>query len=91
MYVYILRCSDDTYYTGVTNDVKRRLKEHQAAIDPNSYTARRLPVELMVILHFTSPTEAILAEKQIKDWNRKKKEALIRGEWHLLSGLAKKN
>lgn len=91
LFVYILLCADGTYYTGVTNDVPKRLKEHEEALNPNSYTARRLPVKLVYFEKFKGPYTAILAEKQLKKWSKKKKEALINGELELLPALAKKD
>ncbi len=90
MTVYILKCSDGTYYTGVTNDIYRRLTEHQMGYDPSCYTANRLPVELMYSCEFPSPDEAIAAEKRIKKWSKKKKEALFREDWDEIKRLAKK-
>lgn len=89
-YVYILKCKDGSYYTGVTNDVYRRLEEHQNGIDPKSYTFKRRPVKLMFFAVFTSIEQAIQKEKQIKKWSRKKKEALIEGRFEDLPNLAKK-
>ena len=93
MYVYILECSDGSYYTGVTNDIERRLWEHQNPEDPKSYTATRLPVSLKYCAEYYSPKDAIAFEKQIKGWNRKKKEALFgqQENWELITKLAKKN
>lgn len=88
--VYILQCSDDTYYTGVTNNLERRLKEHQQAVNPGCYTASRLPVTLVYSESIKNPIKAIEAEKQLKNWSRKKKEALIAGRLELLPQLAKK-
>jgi putative endonuclease len=47
--VYILKCADDSYYTGVTNDIERRLKEHKNQFNQNCYTASRLPLELVLL------------------------------------------
>ena len=91
MYVYILHCSDDTYYTGVTNNLNRRLSEHESGMNEGSYTSKRLPVKLVYHKIFMSPMEAIKYEKQVKDWSRKKKEALINGKYSELQKLAKKN
>ncbi|AUC81832.1 GIY-YIG nuclease family protein [Lacinutrix sp. Bg11-31] len=76
-YVYILECSDNSYYTGMTNDIERRLVQHKTKRSRDSYTASRLPIELVWHLQCTNPTEAIKIEKQIKGWTRKKKKALI--------------
>jgi putative endonuclease len=48
-FVYILKCNDNTYYTGVTNDVQRRFLEHQNGDDVDSYTYKRRPVELVFL------------------------------------------
>lgn len=88
-YVYILQCSDGSYYTGVTNNVERRLYEHQEGIIDGCYTHDKRPVKLMFIQEFTDIVEAISREKQIKGWSRKKKEALIAGDFEKLVKLAK--
>ena len=90
MTVYILKCSDGTYYTGVTNDLIRRLTEHQMGYDPFCYTANRRSVELMYSCEFTAPNEAIAAEKRMKKWSKKKKEALFREDWDEIKRLSKK-
>ena len=82
--VYILLCSDGTYYTGVTNDIERRLKEHQSGFNPDSYTFSKRPVELQWCSDPMSPNEAIQWEKRIKRWSNKKKQALIMGDWDSL-------
>ncbi|MBO0931505.1 GIY-YIG nuclease family protein [Fibrella aquatilis] len=87
-YVYPLRCADRTYYTGVTNDPDRRLAEHLEGEDVNAYTYPRRPVELVWYDAFQSPMAAIEVEKQVKNWSRKKKEALIAGKFDLLRELA---
>jgi putative endonuclease len=88
VYLYILRCSDRTYYTGVTNNPDRRLWEHNEGVYKKSYTRRRRPVEMVFCEAFSRPYDAILAEKQVSDWSRKKKEALIRGDWTAIRALA---
>ncbi|MEK7137417.1 MAG: GIY-YIG nuclease family protein [Patescibacteria group bacterium] len=85
---YIVRCRDNAYYTGVTNDIERRMTEHNEGIDPTCYTYKRRPVELVYQCSFREVNDAINAEKQIKGWSRKKKEALIGGELHLLPVLS---
>jgi putative endonuclease len=89
-FVYILKCNDDTYYTGVTNDVERRLIEHQSGENKDAYTHSRRPVELVFSADFSNIEVAIEKEKQIKKWSKKKKEALINGEFELLPNLSKK-
>ena len=77
-YVYILTNAHRTVlYTGVTRDLVRRVYEHKHHLDKNSYTAR-YNVEFLVYYESTSEVEsAIEREKQIKGWNRKRKEKLI--------------
>ncbi|MBM3228017.1 GIY-YIG nuclease family protein [Candidatus Peribacteria bacterium] len=86
--VYIVRCSDGSYYTGITNDVERRIGEHNAGVDPKSYTFRRRPVRLVYVADFWDVNQAIAWEKIVKRWSRTKKEALIRGEYERLPELA---
>jgi putative endonuclease len=87
-FVYILLCNDNSYYTGITNDLERRLYEHDNGISPGSYTNKRRPVKLVFHERFPDPTRAIAFEKQVKGWNRVKKEALINRDWHLLPELS---
>lgn len=87
-YVYILLCSDNSYYTGVTNNLERRLYEHEHGLDPGSYTFKRRPVTLVFHEMFNDIVQAIAFEKQIKGWKRAKKEAIIKGDWHLLPELS---
>jgi putative endonuclease len=89
MYVYIVRCSDGSYYTGVTNSLERRLQEHNSSLDRRVYTFKRRPVQLVFHQYFTNPSDAIRAEKQIKGWRREKKEALIEENYQLLMKLSK--
>lgn len=81
LYVYILKCSDGTYYTGVTNNPEKRLEEHNSGENKKSYTFLRRPVQMIYCERFTDFNLAIKWEKRIKDWNRKKKEALIKENW----------
>ena len=87
-YVYILKCSDGSYYTGVTNNIDRRLAEHMEGYNPNSYTYKRRPLQLVFYESFININEAIDFEKQVKRWSRKKKEALIDRNWDKLKLLA---
>jgi putative endonuclease len=87
--VYILECADNSYYTGVTNDITRRLYEHQTGISKRAYTYYRRPVKLVWLSESLKPMEAIELEKQIKGWTRKKKEALINNRWDDLKELSK--
>ena len=89
LYVYILECSDDSYYIGVTNDVGRRYIEHSKGLHETSYTFKRRPLKLVFCKQFKSPLKAIKFEKQIKGWGRAKKEALISDDLVLLHELSK--
>ena len=89
-FVYILLCSDNSYYTGVTNNMERRLYEHENGLDTNSYTFKRKPLKLVFQEDFNDINQAIAFEKQIKGWRRAKKEAIINGDWYLLPELAKR-
>ncbi len=86
-YVYILKCSDDSFYTGSTINVEKRIIEHQDGKGAN-YTQKRLPVTLVFIEAFTSITEAFNREKQIQGWSRAKKQALIDENFDKLPELA---
>ena len=86
-WVYILRCRDGAYYTGQTDDIEKRVGEHQDGIKC-VYTRRRRPVELVFSEYFETRDEARNAEKQIKGWSRLKKEALIRRDWEELVRLS---
>lgn len=88
LYVYILKCSDETCYTGITNSPERRIEEHNSGLNKNCYTHKRLPVEMIYCEKFTDFNLAISWEKKIKDWSRKKKEALIKENWDQLKILA---
>jgi len=88
-HVYILLCSDKSYYTGITNDIERRLIEHLTGSNTSCYTYKRRPVTLVFNELFTDVNQAIAFEKQVKGWPRAKKEAIIKGDWHLLPELAK--
>lgn len=78
--IYILKCSDNTYYTGLAKDLGYRIREHQTGTNPESYTFGRRPVKLMWSIDTESYQEAFQWEHQIKGWSRAKKEALIRGD-----------
>lgn len=88
-YVYILICSDNSYYTGITNNLERREAEHNEGNSGVAYTYSRRPVRLAWWTEFSNPDMAIELEKQIKGWSRRKKEALISGDWDKLKRLSK--
>ena len=88
VWVYILRCSDGSYYVGSTRGtLEKRVAEHQSGAF-GGYTAARLPVTLVHSESFLRIEDAIAAERQIKGWSRAKKEALMSGRLDLLPGLS---
>jgi len=89
-YVYMLQCADDSFYTGVTNDVDLRVQQHQSGEDPKAYTFKRRPVVLAYVEYHTDIIQAIAREKQVKRWGRSKKQALIAGAEQDLVRLAKR-
>jgi len=76
-FVYILRCADETLYTGYTGDLKRRIKQHQSGSIPRSYTKPRRPVKLVWAGEFETKDEARAHERKLKQWNPSRKETLI--------------
>jgi len=88
LFIYIVNCKDDSYYTGVTNNVERRIVEHDSGLDKKSYTYFRRPVKLVYSQEFSDPNEAIRFEKQVKGWSRAKKEALIECNFEKLVNLS---
>jgi len=87
-FVYIVECSDRSYYTGVTSNLEKRLVEHNSGV-VKGYTSKRLPVKLVYSNLFRNIDDAIRAEKQSKGWSRAKKEALIKGDFNTLVILSK--
>jgi putative endonuclease len=90
-WLYILLCSDGSYYVGTTrcDDLETRVSQHQQGTFPG-YTAKRRPVTLVYSERFDQITDAIACERQIKGWSRVKKEALIRRDFEALPGLSKR-
>ena len=86
-YMYILECSDGSYYTGSTTNLELRLQQHQNGEGAN-HTKKRLPVTLVYYEEYARIDEAFYREKQVQGWSRKKKEALINGNPELLPQLA---
>jgi predicted GIY-YIG superfamily endonuclease len=86
-WAYMLRCADDSYYIGHTDDLERRMGMHNEGTMAG-YTARRRPLMLVWSQDFATREEALAAERRIKGWSRAKKEALIRGDWTELQRLA---
>ncbi|NQW16782.1 MAG: GIY-YIG nuclease family protein [Chloroflexi bacterium] len=87
-WVYILKCSDGSYYVGSTVNLAMRVAQHKAGLG-SPWTARRLPVEAVFSYEVHRIDDAFYLERQIKGWRRTKKEALILGRYDLLPGLAR--
>jgi predicted GIY-YIG superfamily endonuclease len=79
-YVYILKCSDDSYYVGHTDNIEKRISEHESG-SGEGYVSARLPVKVVFVEPCGSRAEALEAERQIKGWSRWKKELLIKYGW----------
>src|SRR5262245_13102786 len=88
-WMYILKCADDSYYVGSTKNLDLRVAQHQSG-KGSGYTSGRLPVELVYREEYERVTDAYAREKQIQNWGRAKREALINGDAELLPTLAKK-
>ncbi len=86
-YMYILLCANNCYYTGSTKNLEKRLAEHENGEGAN-FTKKHLPVKLVYLETFYRIDQAFYREKQIQGWSRKKKEALINGEYTKLSEYA---
>jgi putative endonuclease len=89
-YAYLLRCADDSYYAGSTYHLERRVAEHNSDDLGATYTRRRRPVVLVWSAYFDTIAEAYAWEKRVQGWGRAKREALIRGDWDALPGLARR-
>jgi putative endonuclease len=87
--MYILKCSDDSFYVGSTWDLERRLRQHNAGIG-GKYTSEHLPVVLMYYEWDDRIDHAYYRERQIHNWFHNKKAALISGDFGSLKSLAKK-
>ncbi len=87
-WVYILQCSDGSYYTGHTDNLEKRINEHKNGAIPG-YTHSRRPVELVYQQFFSTRDDAFNAERKIKGWSRMKKAALIKGDWKEISRLSR--
>ena len=91
IYVYMLRCADDSFYVGSAtgDDLSPRIEQHNTGALPG-YTFNRRPVVLVWSEHFDRITDGIAAERQIKGWGRAKKQALIKSDWKTVSQLARR-
>ncbi len=88
-YVYIIKCSNESYYIGHTNNIDKRLSEHDEGTGAH-HTRLRRPFELVYLERYQTRKEAFWVERKLKAWSRKKKEALISEDWKELSRYSKK-
>jgi len=77
-FIYLLQCSDDTLYTGITTDLDRRIKEHNDSKLGAKYTKIRRPVKLVYSKEFTDRSEASKEEARIKKLSRQQKINLLK-------------
>jgi len=87
-WAYMLHCRGGAFYVGHSDDLDRRLAQHETGCIPG-FTASRLPVTLVWSQEFPTRDEAKEAERRIKGWSRAKKMALIRDDWARISELAR--
>ena len=87
-WAYLLHCRGGAFYAGHTDDLERRVAQHEAGAFPG-FSAGRLPVTLVWSENFATRIEALETERRIKGWSRAKKMALIRGDWDEISYPAK--
>lgn len=87
-YMYILKCSNNTYYVGSTTDLDQRFLQHTNGVGSN-YTKKHLPVELVYYELFDRIDQAFYREHQVKKWSAMKKIALIKGSKEDLVKLAR--
>ena len=85
---YLLRCNDGTYYAGHTDNLDQRIAQHQSGA-LGGYTAKRLPVTLIWSEWYQTRDDAFRVEMKLKGWSRAKKEAMMAGDWALVSQLAR--
>ena len=87
-WVYMLLCGDGSYYVGQTDDLERRMAQHSSS-EFGGYTAERHPLQLVFAEAFPSRDDALNRERQLKGWSRRKKEALIAGDWPAVQRFAR--
>jgi predicted GIY-YIG superfamily endonuclease len=86
-FVYILRCADESFYVGITQDLDARLKAHNGR--GATYTFKRRPVSLVYSERYESDTQGVARERQLKRWSHSKKQTLISGDLQKLKRLSK--
>ncbi len=87
-FMYILECSNGLFYTGSTNNLELRVAQHRRGEGAN-FTRKHKPIKLVFVQEFQSIEEAYIREKQVQGWSRKKKIALINGDFDKLPNLSR--
>ena len=87
-WIYLLKCADNSYYTGHTDNLEVRIAMHQEG-KIAGYTSTRLPIVLVFCEQFPTRAEALEMEIRIKGWSRRKKEAMMQGDWKKVQQLAR--
>lgn len=75
-FVYILKCSDGSFYTGITNNLEKRFSEHKKGLG-GRYTRSHKPIKIIYSERFLTKSEALKQESKIKSWNRAKKVKVL--------------
>jgi putative endonuclease len=88
-FMYILECADRSLYVGSTLDLYRRVWQHNAG-EGSAYTKTRLPVRLLYFEDYTRIEDAFRREKQVQNWSRSKRLALVKGQLDKLPALSRK-
>ena len=88
MYVYILKCSDDSFYVGITNDLEMRFEQHTQGIVRSCYTFLEDKLKSCLMSYLMITYLRLLFEKKLKGWSKKKKQALIDSNWDKLKVLS---
>ncbi len=88
-YVYILKCSDNSYYVGFTTDLQSRLKKHKNGYG-SKHAKERIADQIVYSEKFDNKMDALHRESQLKRWSRAKKEALIKGDLNELHKLSRR-
>lgn len=86
-YVYILKCKNGAYYVGHTDNIDKRMSEHHLGLIDKCYTKKMRPIQLIFLQLFDTRDAAFHAERQIKGWSRKKKEAFMKEDWQAIQEL----
>jgi putative endonuclease len=91
-WVYMLECADGLYYVGSHrgDHPEERVSQHDYGVDPDAWTYSRRPVKLVWLNEYQRPQDMVAAERQLKGWSRKKKQAAIAGNWKILPDLARR-